>query len=1574
MDRKNESTAPKIQLGKVIQDTIEKSGNWIIICNYHKQFEYCSPVCIKYTGYSQDEFMRNPVLFFDIMKGDDKKQIQNCFNHKYTTPHTDEIKFRITKKDGHTSILHASIYGAIDDKKGQGNKILIIKQVPASKDISQEEVQLSKENSLLTETSKKQTYFDTVAFDINPVAIVIVDKNGIITEANRQAEVTLGLEKDDMTLRTYKDPLWKITDFDGNEFPSEGLPFEMVKRTGKPVINIRHAIITPDSRKVNLAINASPIFDDNNVFDGMIATMEDVTEKTRIEKSLEEREENFRSFFTNINDLLFVITPAGKFINANEMMLKTTGYKFDEILNMCITDIVNPQDKATIKHVFKLLDKYESHQFKATFISRTGELIYLDIQMNKGTWNSQQVIFGVCRNITELVFSEQKFNKAFHSNAVAMAISDLSTYTFIDVNESFEELSGYSKEEIIGKSTLDLHLFYYPEERDILLDQIFKEGYVRSTEFSFRSKSGQKLNVIFSAETFQVSDKRFLYSVINDITKRVHAERALKESEGQFKTLADNAPAIITKINAEGRILYHNKLFEKQFGQGIGELIYSFIPEKYKPNVKKSISKVFNERLSMRFEHEGLSPGGEISYFRSRISPIKSDTGVESAIILTRDITITKKAEENLLKLNIAVEQSANSIVITDTNGMVEYVNDKFCTLTGYSPGEVIGKNPRILKSGRQSEKFYKQMWSNISQGKEWKGEFLNKKKNGEYYWEYATIAPIRNKQDQIINYIAIKEDITKRKESEELLQQRIRFIEFIGEISSGFINIPAGEIDSQIIRTLEFVTEYVHVERGYVFIVSEDRKHISLAHEFCKPGILPHKGILDSISLEGLEDFIQTLESGKPVKVNVSELLDDEKNSTMLKILKKLQIKSFINTPMIINKQLIGYIGFDTTSVERKWKKDTIDAINLTGQIIANALERQQTEQALKSSEERLARIIAYSPIAIGVTDLEGKVLNVNKKFIDLFGYSHDEIPTLTHWFHIAYPEDMYRKRVKETWEGDIKDAIKTNTDIPSRIYKIKTKSGIDLDIEVKFRIFGERNIVIFHDITQRLQAERELKKAKDDAEHANQAKNIFLANMSHEIRTPMNAILGFASLLDKQLETESQKAYLRSIESSGRTLINLISDILDLTKIEAGKMEIYPEPVRIQDIIDELKHIFALEIRNKDLEFSVSFSNSFPEYLLLDELRLKQILLNLVGNAVKFTDQGFVKLNVQGKYEITDQKKLNLHIKVTDSGIGIPAAYHESIFKPFRQKEEKDSRQYGGTGLGLAITKRLVEMMGGEIFVHSQPGQGSTFTVILSNVSIIQEDKPISSIDDDSWQHYNFRESTVLVVDDIESNRMYLKNILENQNLKVLEAEDGMDAISVAEKGQPDIILMDLMMPRLDGYESARIIKSDNRTSLIPIIAVTAYALEKRKDNQKLRWFDGFLAKPVNPRDIIKELSRFISFRQESVDDKKDFSNELERLSGDALIDLHDLLTGQFYKKWQETCTTHIFGKIKEFGSGMNNLGRKYNFGTLIEYGQDIMNLVDEFNLEGIKSKLKDYTDILDSMNGYMEKTNID
>lgn len=451
------------------------------------------------------------------------------------------------------------------------------------------------------------------------------------------------------------------------------------------------------------------------------------------------------------------------------------------------------------------------------------------------------------------------------------------------------------------------------------------------------------------------------------------------------------------------------------------------------------------------------------------------------------------------------------------------------------------------------------------------------------------------------------------------------------------------------------------------------------------------------------------------------------------------------------------------------------------------------------------------------------------------------------------------------------------------------------NMDIELEKNKFDDEMgdmigaVEIFKENTEKLiSGEQQLKLAIEDAKNANKAKSIFLARMSHELRTPLNAILGFANILKKSMNaTIQEKDNLNIIKKSGEHLLNIINEILELSKIEAGKIEIYSKNFDFFGLIKEIEDSFAFRCEGKNLKFNINLANNLPNFIKADEQRLRQILINLLGNSLKFTNEGEISLYI---YALNNK----LFFEVKDTGIGIDIKNQEKVFKPFEQVK-LDNYSQQGTGLGLAITKELITLMGGTIYLKSKINKGSEFyfsinyeKANLEELEIKSQEKEIIGIKKSQ------DEKTILVVDDIKENRDLIVQILGFYGFKTREANSGLLALEIFDNQNEkiDLIFMDILMEELDGLETMKIIRKKENNSHIPIIALSANVFEEDKKEVINAGANDFLPKPVEEKDILLILKKYlnIEFEYEEKEEKIDLSKELKNLPKEFIEKLNE------------------------------------------------------------------------------------
>lgn len=654
-----------------------------------------------------------------------------------------------------------------------------------------------------------------------------------------------------------------------------------------------------------------------------------------------------------------------------------------------------------------------------------------------------------------------------------------------------------------------------------------------------------------------------------------------------------------------------------------------------------------------------------------------------------------------------------------------------------------------------------------------------------------------------------------------------------------------------------------------------------------------------------------------------------------------------------------IKLIGIVQDISDRKKKEE---------ELIKTIAELKHTQEALQVSEEKFYKIFEYSPDSLQISRPDdGIILDVNRTFMNLTGYSHREVvgkssKELNLWVHT----DHYQQYL---------DTLKVKGECLERETVFRTKDGRFVPVIISGTIvdIGGQPVIltIVRDIRQQKQMELEIIKAKEAAEAANRAKSEFLATMSHEIRTPMNAILGFSEILLQTAEDTKQKSYLSNIYSSGKVMLSIINDILDLSKIEAGKLEIQPDLVNIKDLLTEIEMIFDQKIREKGLHFILDISPEVPDGLMLDEIRIRQILINLIGNAIKFTIQGYIKVSVQCTNIDLTSNTVTVIFEVEDTGIGISKDQIRSIFETYYQQKGQKVKQYGGSGLGLSITKKLVELMNGNISVSSEIGKGSKFQVQIHHVQLVDiayEDISLSS----EIKECIFHPATMLVVDDSDSTRSVIKAFMENTNVKVIEAENVNQMVSLLETDlsiPPNVILLDIILPDKDGYEALKIIRNNPKFQHVPIIAFTACVM--KDEEERIRSvFNGYLPKPITRSELIGELQKFLPYTELLT-----YSESDNICKSESKIDIPDkvkarlpeliaILKSRYFPLLQEIQDGFFIDDIEAFGKDLQQLAEAYEFDFLHQYSSQLLEYIRANQIDEIEQMIKHFSSIIEQI----------
>lgn len=914
---------------------------------------------------------------------------------------------------------------------------------------------------------------------------------------------------------------------------------------------------------------------------------------------------------------------------------------------------------------------------------------------------------------------------------------------------------------------------------------------------------------------------------------------------------------------------------------------------------------------------------------------------------LYSEIMEREKISTELRKLSEAIIQSPVAITIINHQGIIEYVNPKFVEMTGYS-FEEIKESPEILMSGNTGEAFFNELWRTINSGEVWKGEINNIRKDGTEYWVFASISPVYNAEGTITHFVAVQEDVTKRK----LIEETRKKYEFIVNTSKEFMTLISRDyiyeaVNESYCRALNRTREQIvgksmaeiwgeekfrttikdHIDQCFsgkeVMMQSQfnfgalDERYIDIHYYpfYSENGEITHSAVVSTDITERkiaenilreseeryrelvseLPDFVVVHQQGKIIFVNhvVTDLLgyhpsevlghhileyiaDDYKEKVIENTTRRLKgesvpdyeielltksgerivvetrgaIITYDNKPATLNvltnvterKKFEVALQKANEELEMRVAERTTELVSAIEQLQKQIVERKQAEESLRESEEKFRALAEYSSDGIMRFDRELRHLYVNKATEKSSGIPASQFLGKTHK-DLGFPENLI-----SLWNSTIATVFDTKE--PSRIEFEYNKSWIDWSVCPEFDPSGNVKSVLTsaRDITERKKNEQELISAREQALEASRLKSEFLANMSHEIRTPLNGIIGMTNLLLGTPLNPDQQEFINIIRNSGDALLGIINDILDFSKIEAGMLELEIIEFNIRNVVEEAVELFSQRAHEKKIELLSIVYNEVPSVLKGDPGRLRQVLINLIGNAVKFTHEGEVVLRVKVYKKL--ENKFLLYFSVTDTGIGLSTENQSRLFRPFTQADGSTTRKYGGTGLGLSISKRITEMMNGEIGVDSELRKGSTFWFTAEFE--LSDKEPLTS---ESETIAGFR---VLIIDDNSTNLKIIQHQTSSFGMRTATVDDAdrvinilLEAVNINDPFH--VVILDQHMR---GLELVQEINSLRELKDLKIVMLTSLG-EMNRDQLQSYGITCYLSKPVKQSSLYDVLS---------------------------------------------------------------------------------------------------------------------
>lgn len=995
-------------------------------------------------------------------------------------------------------------------------------------------------------------------------------------------------------------------------------------------------------------------------------------------------------------------------------------------------------------------------------------------------------------------------------------------------NHALGELIGYSTDRIAQTSLQDLNFW----QSINVLDRInrARERMVSDmAEVLFSSVDGRNIELTILIQPFFSQDETQTLILVMDNTFQSATQEELNNEREFIETILDNAGALIVVVDPQGTIIRFNTACETLTGYSSEEVIGRTTADVFLLSEKirvlpEPVPGFDDSRPTVEYVNHWRMKDGSLRLIAwSNTAARRADDTLEYVISVGSDITAAQATAERLRVTAAAIESAANGIVITNREGVIEWVNESFCQLTGYSTKEVIGQNPRILNSGLQDPAYYKELWDTILSGNVWRGKIRNRRKDGTIYTEEMTITPVRNEQDTITHFIAIKLDVTENELAERALREsETRFRAFIEGAAVGIL---IGDPQGRFIESNQAFQSMT----GYSADELRNLRMLDIIH----PG-----------DEKPFDHLYEALFKGERSQFN-----------TEIRLIRNNAQTFWVN----ISPALV-----------RNAEGEPVFAI----MIIEDTSDRKWAEEALQQSERRLQQITNAIEQCIYSYNIEknGSLSNpLITPSIRLFtGFppeEHFRNPGL--WMERIHPDDLEHVEIKL-------NPLSAGKDRYFLVYRV-----LDRDQNIRWVkddiVFTRNENGVITRMDGILTDISELKKAHSTLEERNQAlqeanlqlkeldrmKSNFLANISHELRTPLNSIIGFAEIMQDGLVGElngQQLEFTTDIHSSGKHLLKLINNILDLSKIEAGSFRIRPEPFNFNELAEETVDSVRQLFGSKNQQLILNPFHEIPT-IVGDRFRLKQVLLNLLSNANKFTpEDGQITLQA----EIADDT--TLLVNVIDNGIGIAIADANAVFEEFHQVDSSASREAQGTGLGLPISKRIIEMHGGRIWFESNPGEGCTFSFLLPVQGLNQmhgyphqDPDPLTSLSDDPTP-------TVLIVEDDKRCANLLAFHLNHAGIETIDIPSGELALNYAKQLQPNLITIDLILPNMDGWQVLEKLKQDAETAHIPVVMVSVPD-DTRVDPGKWQQMGaaGYLTKPITHADVRRILDQLHLHPQE-------------------------------------------------------------------------------------------------------------
>lgn len=977
------------------------------------------------------------------------------------------------------------------------------------------------------------------------------------------------------------------------------------------------------------------------------------------------------------------------------------------------------------------------------------------------------------------------------------------------VNKNLQKLTGLQAEDFISKTALEIAGV---EQEEIILRAIRRatDGNIWQGELYVKTRKGNKIwlnGTVTPLKDSHGTITRYL-AILHDITARKLFEDEIISSEKKYRSVLNSVHDIIFQADSDLEFTFLNSAWKDitgfQLEDGLGSRVVDLICTEDLPVFNKLLKGIQSMDIlsgTTIFRIKTLNREYKWVDFNLKANFNSNDT-VSSFSGTIRDVTESRRNEELLARSNAfqrtLLDAARQAIIATDKKGIIKTFNKGAEKLTGLLAEDVIGISSvlglLLLDKVLSGEEPLKNLILHQSEHRNNEIECQLKTTYDKNLDVSLSLSEIFDDKADNAGFLLIINDISSRKEAET----EIRKLSTIIEESPDYVSY------------YDMNGEMIYANKAYKEIRYQQERECSYElYPAWAELIIRRKAIPFAMQHGSWKGETAILDiSGKEIPVH--QLI-------------------------IIHRDEEGKALFRSS-------------------VMRDITQRKQYEYKLLQSEKRNRDLINYSQAIIATHDLYGKILSINPAGCNLLEYSLEEMVDRN---IMEFMPASHR----ELFQSEYLQLFRTSKTAEGILYLL-SKNGRQLSLLYKnYKVDepGEESYIIgfAQDITHRLQAETELKIAKQTAEESAKTKELFLANMSHEIRTPMNGIVGLTNLLLKSPLNEKQKEYASSVKQSAENLLVIINDILDFSKIQAGKFEIVKKPFDLSNLFYNLTQAFKLDAQRKNLDLNTSIDDNIKPILNGDEIRLNQILSNLISNALKFTEHGKISLSVRLLNQTTEAYRLRFSVK--DSGIGIAPEKADKIFNSFTQANSDTSRKYGGTGLGLTIVKNMLELMGSKIRVASVPGEGSDFffDLNLEKATKLQED--LQSNDEDyTGKLHGLR---ILMAEDNKVNQLFASELIQDWGASLDIADNGKLAVEMAKRNEYDLILMDIQMPEMSGIDATHYIRNEFKSPKkdIVIIAMTANAMKGNEEQYGKAGMNDVIFKPYESAELFHKIKKF-------------------------------------------------------------------------------------------------------------------